>query len=90
MGGGRGRQRGQVIAALQQLDDPAAGMAAGDFHQSSGRPGEIVLVQLERRQRVPAVGVEAGLDHQQFGTEAVERRQDDRLEGGAELGAAIA
>ena len=65
-------------------------MLTGRLHQLLGHPGEIRLDQPELRQRVPDMGVEACRDQKEIRSKGVERRQDSRLEGGAEIVAVVA
>src|SRR4030088_184741 len=79
----------QIIAALKHRDNSAAGACIGDIHQFAGDPAEIFRLEIERRQRVPVVCIEAGGDDDQFGTEFLQLRQDHVFERGAEFGAAV-
>ena len=67
MRGRRFRQRGQVVAAFQQRDDPPFRVAPGDSGQLGRDPGEVPGVEFQLRQRIVAVGIEAGGDDQQLG-----------------------
>src|ERR1700692_2703763 len=79
----------QIIAALQHRYNSAAGAAVCDVHQLARDPAEILRLEIERGQGIPVMRVEAGGDHDQFGAEFPQLRQDDVFEGGAELRPAV-
>ena len=62
----------------------------GDRDQFGGEPGVVVGVQLQLRQRIEPVRVEAGGDQHQLRAESVERRQQAFAPRRAECGAARA
>lgn len=76
MGGDAGFQGVEIVAALQNRDDPAFGGLIGDFRQFGSHPSEIVIEQVELRQRVVAVGIEPCRDHQQVGGEFCKGRKN--------------
>ena len=88
MQGGGGGQRLEVVAALQGGDHAAAADGAGDGEELVGNPAEIGGFELELRQRVGAVGVEAGADDDQLGAEGQQGGDALVFPGGAEGGAA--
>src|SRR6266404_3767607 len=90
MGGDRLRKSFNVVATLDHRDDTAAAISVGAIHELGRDPGEIGLDQVEVRQRIARMGVEAGRDQQQIRLEAVEPRQDHAGHGLAELVAAVA
>ena len=69
------RERLQVVSAFEHRDHPAARVAAGDRRQFAGEPGVVVGLQLQLRERVAPVPVEAGGDDHQLRAEVVERGQ---------------
>src|SRR5712691_4492535 len=75
----------QIIAALENRDNSPAGACIGDVHQFSCHPAEVVRPEIERRQRIPVMCVEAGRDDDQLGAEFLQLRQDHVFECGAEL-----
>ena len=65
-------RRGQIIAALEQADDPAAAMAVGRV--ASARPvtqAKSSSLQVQPGERIAPMGVEAGGDDDQVGREGV-------------------
>src|SRR4030081_166116 len=70
MGGDRLRKSFEVVAALEHRDDPATAIAVGAIHELGRDPGEIGLDQVEVRQRIARMGVEAGRDQQTVRLEA--------------------
>ena len=76
MGRGGGGKSIEIIAAFEQRDDAAAGMASGGGHDLAGDPGEVGLYKVELRQRVVPMCVEAGRDDDAVGREGVERGED--------------
>src|SRR5260370_12276010 len=88
--GGRLRERVEVVTAFEDGDQPALGMTVRDRQQLLGQPDEIVGLDLELRQRVGAMGVEARRHDDELGRKTVEHRQGALAPGGAELGAARA
>jgi len=60
MGFGAGSERGQVVAALQQRDDAAFGVAVGNQHDFFGQPLVVFFHQIQMAERIVAVGVETG------------------------------
>src|SRR3546814_1289746 len=68
-------QRLQVVAAFERRHEPSLRMAPGQPAQFAGEPGVVVGVELQLRQRVAPVRVEAGGDQQQLWPEGVDRRQ---------------
>ena len=88
MRGGRFREGIEVVAAFEHGDQPALGMAVGDRQQLLGQPDEILGLDLELRQRIGGMGVEARRHDDEFGRKAVEHGQDALAPGGAEFGAA--
>src|SRR6185437_7182908 len=85
MRGGARAERGKIVAALERRDEAPGAVARRAFGEALRRPGEIRLVELELRQRISAMRVEAGGDEEDIRAEGVERRQDDVAEGGAKL-----
>ena len=83
-GGGLG-QRLEVVATLEHGDDAALGVPVSDRQQFLRQPDEVRGFDVEPRQRIAAVGIEARRDDQELGREEVERRQDAIGPGGAEL-----
>src|ERR1700730_16266855 len=79
----------QIIAALKHRDNSATGACIGDIHQLAATPAEIFRLEIERRQRISIMCIEAGGDDDQFGTEFPQLRQDHVFERGAEFGAAV-
>src|SRR6478609_10373238 len=79
----------QVVAALQHRHHPAAGAGLRDIHQLARNPAEILGLHIERGQRIAEMRVETGGDDDEFGAELPQLRQDQILERGAELDAAI-
>src|SRR5450631_28493 len=79
----------QVIAALKHRDNSAAGAGIRDVHQLARDPAEIIRFEIERRQRIAVVRVEAGGDDDQLRRKFLQLRQDYVFEGGAEFGAAV-
>src|SRR3546814_442102 len=63
-------------------------MAPGQPAQFAGEPGVVVGVELQLRQRVAPVRVEAGGDQQQLWPEGVDRRQQAVFPGCPEAAAA--
>src|SRR3954470_700522 len=74
MGGDRLGKSFEVVAALEHRDDAPAAITVGALHELGRDPGEIGLDQVEVRQRVARMGVEAGRDQHEVGLEAVEPR----------------
>ena len=68
-------ERGKVITALQHRDDAALAVCGGKARQMNARPGVIVDVQFQMRQRVFAVHVEPGRNQQQIWGECRQPRQ---------------
>src|SRR3546814_20058260 len=77
MGGAAFGEAAQVVAALQDRDGAAAATASRQSHDLPRDPGEILRLELELRPRIAPMRVEAGGDQDQFGPEAVHRRQPD-------------
>ena len=50
-------ERVEIVAAFQHRHDAAAGMPVGQRHQLRGDPAEVLGIQLQLRQRIPAVAV---------------------------------
>ena len=69
-------QRGQIIPALKQRHEPAAGACVRHVHQSRGSPREILLQQIDLRERVALMGVKARRDNHEIGAESDEPGQD--------------
>ena len=69
-------QRIEVVAAFEDGDDAALGVAVGDREEFLGQPDEVLGLDLELGERIGGVGVEACRDDDQLRREAVERRQD--------------
>src|SRR3546814_3358912 len=59
----------------------------GDAKKLGGRPGIILLRQVEAGQRIPRMRIEAGRDEHEVGSERPQGRQYAIGHGGAELGA---
>src|SRR4030081_4000318 len=70
MGGDRLGESFEVVAALEHRDDPPAAIPVGAIHELGRDPGEIGLDQVEVRQRIARMGVEAGRDQQTVRLEA--------------------
>src|SRR4029453_7743098 len=49
----------QIIAALENRDNSPLRACIGDIHQLARHPTEIIRPEIERRQRIPVMGVEA-------------------------------
>ena len=90
MGGGRARQRLEIVAALEQRHDAPVGLLSGDLHDLPRRPGEIGLDEVDVAERIAAVGVEAGGDDDEIGRERLDARQDGGLHRLAERLAPVA
>ena len=88
MGSGRFGQPLKIVAAFEQADDAVVGGFPGGIQQTPGRPVEILGHQIDLRQRIAVMGVETGGDQDEIRAEIIERRQDARLEGLAEMFAA--
>src|SRR5258707_10475442 len=58
-------ERLQIIAALEHADDPAAGVAGGQSHQHLGGGSVVLLLEIQRCQRVAPMRVETGRDDDQ-------------------------
>ena len=60
-------------------------MLRGDAHEHFRRPGEIVLAEAERRQRIVGMGIESGVDMAKllaagaYISEALDRRPESKL-----------
>ena len=81
MGGDGKCQTLQIVAALEQADEPAAGDGGRPASmQLPGRPVEIVLGQIDLGQRIAVMRVEAGRNDDQVRREVIERRQDAAIE----------
>jgi len=80
-----GRQRGQIVAALEGRDDAAPGVPPGHLEQLLGDPGIVALIELQLRQRIAPMRIEPGGDQQHLGAKFVERRQDRAAEPQPEL-----
>lgn len=78
-------QRVEIVAAFEGRHDAPVGVAVGEFDEALRDPGVIVGDELQLRQRVAGVGVEAGGDQQQLRTEQVELGQQPFVPGGAKL-----
>src|SRR5437868_12741204 len=85
MHGDRSGQRAYVIAALEHRHNAAFGMFVSDIHEIERGPDEILLGKIEAAQRILAMRIEAGRDDDEIGAQGIERRQDRRSHGGAEL-----
>src|SRR6266404_4267142 len=79
----------QIIAALENRDNSTLGACIGNVHQRARDQAEVVRPEMERRQRIPVMCIEAGRDDDQLGAEFLQLRQDHVLERGAEFGAAV-
>ena len=88
---GRGvAQGGEVVTALQEERDLAAGVLAGQLHHRAGHDAEAPFGDPHGRQRVVAVRVEAGRYQQPVGLVALDGRDDDLPEHRQVLGVAAA
>ena len=83
MGGGRFCQTLQVVAALEDADDPASAVLLGEFHQFERSPGEVARLEAQFAERVAIMGVEAGRDEDEVGGECVDGWEHPLGEGGA-------
>ena len=90
MGGDRARQTDEVVAAFEERHDPPVGGLIGNLHQLLRRPGEIRLGEVEVRERVAHMSVEAGGDDDKPRAEVAQPRQDHVLQRGAKFAAAVA
>src|SRR5882757_9113556 len=90
MGRDRLFQALQVVAAFEHRHHAAARARVSDIQQLARDPAEIFRVEIDVRQGIAAVGVEAGGNDDQFRCELLQLRQDRVLEGGAEFSAAVA
>src|SRR3984885_6940025 len=79
----------QIVAALQHRDDSPPRAGIGDVHQLARDPAEIFRFEIERRQGIAVMRVEAGGDDDQLRAEFLQLRQDDVFERGAELRTAV-
>lgn len=79
----------QVIAAFEHGDNAPAGGLVGKVHQLTRDPGVVLGAQIQRRQRIAVMRIEAGGDDQQLGAEFFQPRQDQALERGTEFGPAV-
>src|ERR1700674_1746444 len=79
----------QVIAAPKHRDNSAPGTGIGHVDPLARDPAEIFRFEIERRQRIAVVRVEAGGDDDQLRCKFLQLRQDHVFEGGAEFGAAV-
>src|ERR1700742_343323 len=62
VGGCRFRQAFKIIAAFEDGDDAPLRGLVGDIHDLAGRPGEVLLDELQVGEGVALVGVEARRD----------------------------
>ncbi len=85
MRGDRIAERLEIVAAFEQRDDAAAGVAIGDLHDLLRRPGKIRFLEIDVGERIAVVGVEAGRDDDELGREFGKPRQDAAVEGVAEF-----
>src|SRR4051812_468153 len=69
----------QVVTAFEHRHHAAAGACAGDIHQFAGDPAEIFRVEIDVRQGIAAMGVEAGGNDDEFGREFLQLRQNQIL-----------
>lgn len=67
MHAGRFGQTFEIIAALEHADDPVVGVFPRDFHEPPGRPVEIVADEIDLRQRIAVMRVEACGNDQKVG-----------------------
>src|SRR5262249_28869498 len=85
MGGSARAQRFEIVAALERGDETALAMPRRTGGELLGDPCVIALDQHELRQGVGTMRVESGGNQEEMGPKIVERRQDDLVEGAAEL-----
>src|SRR5580692_2543269 len=85
MRGHRIAERLEIVAAFEQRDDAAAGVAISNLHDLLRRPGKIRFLEIDAGQRVAVVGVKAGRDDDELGREFGKPRQDAAVEGVAEF-----
>src|SRR5258708_4134796 len=88
MGRRRAGRRIQVISPLERGNNAALTASLGQRTNDFGGPAKIAFVQAQLRQRVVAVGVEAGGYDDKLRLKSRERRQNHELEGAAEFLAA--
>src|SRR5438105_2625803 len=79
------RRRVKVIAALEGRNNAAVAVARRNGADRFGRPGKIIFLQPQLRQRVGAVGIKTGRDHHEIGPECRQCRQQTGFESIAEL-----
>ncbi len=90
MRGGRAREAFEIVAALEQRNEPSAAAPLGERDEALRHPGKIGFVQIEIAERIAKMGVETGRDDHQIGGEGFETRQDRRAERLAKNLAAVA
>ncbi len=76
---------GEVIAAFEDRDEAAAGVTVGNGQQLLGQPDEVLGLDVELRQRIAAMGIEARRHDDEFGGETVEGRQEALAPGRPEF-----
>ena len=84
MGRRRPAQRVEVVAALQRGDKTPAALIGSQPHQLPRGPGEILLLQAQRGQRIVLMGIEAGRNDHQVRAELGQGRQHMLGKGMAE------
>src|SRR4029434_1878064 len=86
--GGAAAARVERVPAFERGDDAALRMPAGDSDELARHPRIVVFDELEARQRIFAVRIEAGRDVNQLWTMLIQRRQPVVAHRGAERVAA--
>ncbi len=71
----------EIVASFKQADEPAACMACSTFHKLSGRPVEIVLLEVYFCKRVAVMCVEASRDDDEIGRKVANCRQNAACHG---------
>ena len=75
MRGGTACQTLQTVPPLEDGDDAAEASCLGNAHQFVGDPAEIVILQVETRQGIQIMCIEAGRNDDEFRIEILQRRQ---------------
>src|SRR5215213_5983120 len=79
----------KVVATFEQRHDAAVGPAIRQLHQLLRDPGVIGLDEIQVRERIAYVRIEAGRDNHEIGAEILQPRQDCGLSRLPDLVAAI-
>ena len=74
------RERVQIVATFEERQQSSAGVLVGFFHQSQSHPFVHLCTQADLRERIGEMGIEAGGDKNDIGTEVVNLRQDSARE----------